>query len=257
MNIFRHFTSNVQKKAIFAPQPSEESSSPSPFHHPSTNHSTTHHQQKNQHPPKSEEKKEKEKNDREDVELVRKAQAGDQKAFAKLVSKHQGIIYAMILKMVKNDADAWDISQDVFVKVWKALPKFENRAKFSTWIFRITHNAVYDWNRKHHIKSDSELNDEVLHTSRIDPSSYTTPHQNDSPSRALERREQRHAIHSAINQLSPDHREVILLREVQGMDYKEIAEITHSSIGTVMSRIHYARKKLQTLLMPASNNQSS
>ena len=68
----------------------------------------------------------------------------------------------MIYNMVKNDADAWDLAQEAFIKAWKALPKFESRARFSTWLFRISHNVVYDWMRKRRIQGDGELNDEVF-----------------------------------------------------------------------------------------------
>jgi RNA polymerase sigma-70 factor (ECF subfamily) len=188
----------------------------------------------------------------EDAEWVKKAQSGDTRAFDRLVTKHRGKIYAMILNMVKNDADAWDLSQDAFIKAWKALPKFEARARFSTWLFRISHNVVYDWLRKRRIESAGELNDEVFDASRIEPGAATAPRQDNRPDEAMEQKELRGQIRDAIGRLSEEHREVILLREVQGMDYKEIAEITQNSMGTVMSRIHYARKKLQTYLRPES-----
>lgn len=188
----------------------------------------------------------------EDAEWVSLAQAGDMQAYDQLVSKHRGKIYAMILNMVKNDADAWDLSQVAFVKAWRALPKFESRAKFSTWLFRISHNVVYDWLRKRRIQGDGELNDEIFDAGRIDPGSSTSPYQHDRPDQAMERQELQQQLDHAINQLSPDHREAILLREVHGLDYKEIAVATDSSIGTIMSRLYYARKKLQTLLSPPS-----
>lgn len=198
----------------------------------------------------SEEKNEQLISASDDAELVRKAQQGDMRAFDQLVSKHRGKIYAMIRNMVKNDADAWDLSQEAFVKAWRALPKFEARARFSTWLFRISHNVVYDWLRKRRIEGEGELNDEVFDAGRIDPGALTSPHQHARPDEALERQELRQQINDAIAKLSPDHREVILLREVQGLDYKEIAEVTGSSMGTIMSRLHYARKKLQDYLSP-------
>lgn len=194
------------------------------------------------------EKLEKQQSADEDAELVRQAQTGDLQAFDQLVSKHRGKIYAMILNMVKNDADAWDLSQEAFIKAWRALPKFEARSRFSTWLFRISHNVVYDWLRKHRIQGDGELNDEVFDSGRIDPGALTTPHQQARPDIAMERDELRKQLNDAIAKLPPDHREVILLREVQGLDYKEIAEATGSSMGTIMSRLHYARKKLQSYL---------
>lgn len=185
----------------------------------------------------------------EDLAWVEKAQAGDMRAFDRLVSKHRGRIYAMILNMVKNDADAWDLSQEAFIKAWRALPKFEARARFSTWLFRISHNVVYDWLRKRRIDSEGELNDEIFDAGRIDPGAVTMPQQDKRPDEALEQTELRGQIKEAISRLSEEHREVILLREVQGLDYKEIAEIIGVSMGTVMSRIYYARRKLQIYLV--------
>ncbi|MBK1792343.1 RNA polymerase sigma factor [Persicirhabdus sediminis] len=187
-------------------------------------------------------------NEPSDNELVSKAQAGDTAAFDQLVTRHRGKVYAMVMNMIHNDADAWDLAQEIFLKAWRALPKFENRAKFSTWIFRITHNAVYDYKRKSRIHSDGELDDEHLSGERIDPGARTRPSQYDRPDQALEKSELGQRINHALEQLSTDHREVILLREVQGMEYKEIASAADCSLGTVMSRLFHARKKLQSLL---------
>lgn len=203
-------------------------------------------------PAESSQSKERENSANEDAEWVKKAQQGDTRAFDRLVTKHRGKIYAMILNMVKNDADAWDLSQEAFIKAWKALPKFEARARFSTWLFRISHNVVYDWLRKRRIESEGELDDEIFDAGRIDPGAVTTPQHDKRPDEALEQNELQQQIKEAIGKLSEEHREVILLREVQGLDYKEIAEITENSLGTVMSRLHYARKKLQTYLDPRS-----
>ena len=186
----------------------------------------------------------------DDADLVRRAQAGDYTAFDALVTKHRGKVYAMIMNMIKNDADAWDLAQDAFIKAWKALPKFENRSKFSTWLFRISHNVVYDWMRKKKIRSEGEFDDELLANNRIDMTGATAPKQSLRPDEELEGSELKREIEDALNKLSPEHKETIVLREVQGMDYKEIAEIMDCSLGTVMSRLFYARKKLQTLLKP-------
>jgi len=181
----------------------------------------------------------------EDAQWVEQAKTGNTRAFDQLVTKHRGGIYAMIYNMVKNDADAWDLSQEAFIKAWKALPKFESRARFSTWLFRISHNVVYDWMRKRRIQGDGELNDEVFDVGKIDSSAPTAPRQGQRPDQVLEQRELRQRIDHALGELSAQHREVIVLREVQGLDYKEIAEIIGSSLGTVMSRLYYARQKLQ------------
>ncbi|MFK7851455.1 MAG: RNA polymerase sigma factor [Akkermansiaceae bacterium] len=184
----------------------------------------------------------------EDMRLVALAQKGDMNAYDELVTKHRGRIYAMIRNMVKNDADAWDLSQDVFIKAWQALPRFESRARFSTWLFRIAHNAVYDWVRKRKIESAGELNDEIFNRDQIDLSAKTAPSRVESPDAALSNTELRKKISEALGKLSAEHREVVMLKDVQGLSYKEIAEVMESTTGTVMSRLFYARQKLQTLL---------
>ncbi len=183
-----------------------------------------------------------------DVELVSRSQEGDYRAFDALVTKHRGRVYAMIQNMVKNEADSWDLAQEVFVKVWKALPKFEARARFSTWMYRITHNVVYDWMRKRRMESVGELDDNLLDRDGIAAGATATPARSARPDEAMVQGELREEIESALDKLSPEHREAILLREVQGLEYKEIADVMECSTGTVMSRLFYARKKLQSLL---------
>jgi RNA polymerase sigma-70 factor (ECF subfamily) len=184
----------------------------------------------------------------EDFRCVALAQQGDMDAYNQLVLRHQGKIYAMIRNMVRNDADAWDLSQDVFIKAWKALPSFENRSRFSTWLFRISHNVVYDWARKRKMEGSGELNDEIFDRERIDLSARTAPALIESPDEALASSELRLKINAALGKISPEHREVVILKDVQGLSYKEIADVMECTLGTVMSRLFYARQKLQTLL---------
>jgi RNA polymerase sigma-70 factor (ECF subfamily) len=180
--------------------------------------------------------------------LIKACQGGDSRAFESLVTRHRGKVYAMIQNMIKNEADAWDLSQEVFLKVWKALPKFEARAKFSTWLYRITHNVVYDWLRKRKIDGAGELDDGVLNQSDIAAGARTSPAYQARPDEALQNSELGSKINRALATLNTEHRETIVLREVQGLDYKEIAKVMECSLGTVMSRLYYARKKLQSLL---------
>lgn len=184
----------------------------------------------------------------EDLRWVALAQQGDMNAYNQLVTRHQGRIYAMIRNMVRNEADAWDLSQDVFIKAWKALPNFESRSRFSTWLFRISHNVVYDWVRKRKIESSGEMNDEIFDRDRIDLSARTAPALIESPDEALCNAELRIKISAALEKISPEHREIVILKDVQGLSYKEIADVMECSLGTVMSRLFYARQKLQTLL---------
>lgn len=184
----------------------------------------------------------------DDVRLVICAQGGDMRSFDTLVTRHRGRIYAMIRNMIHHEADAWDLSQEVFIKAWQALSRFEAKARFSTWLYRIAHNVVCDWMRKRRIESIGELNDEVFERERIDPAAQAVPEGGEGPDELLAHAELRVKIEAALARLSPEHREVVLLKDVQGLAYKDIAEVMECSIGTVMSRLFYARQKLQTML---------
>ncbi len=184
----------------------------------------------------------------DDFRLVEQAQKGDMRSYDELVTRHRGRIYAMIRNMIHQEADAWDLSQEVFIKAWQALPRFESKARFSTWLYRIAHNTVYDFTRKRKIESSGELNDEIFEKDRIDPASITTPSGGESPDDTMAHGELRVKIQQALDKLSPEHREVVVLKDVQGLSYKEIAEVMESTLGTVMSRLFYARQKLQALL---------
>jgi len=184
----------------------------------------------------------------DDLLLVARAQKGDLGSYDVLVTRHRGRIFAMIRNMIHQEADAWDISQEVFIKAWQALPRFEAKARFSTWLYRIAHNAVYDWSRRRRIESVGELNDGIFERERIDPASSTTPAGGEAPDATMAQGELRAKIVAALNKISPEHREVVLLKDVQGLSYREIADVMSCEIGTVMSRLYYARQKLQTLL---------
>lgn len=181
-----------------------------------------------------------------DTELVTRSRNGSTEAFETLVTRYRGRIYAMTLNMTGNDADAWDLSQEVFIKAWRSLPRFEARSQFFTWLYRITHNVVIDWTRKRKIQGGTEFNDELGTVPAA--GSLTTPGYTPEPDRALANRELGARIRKALDELSPEHRAVILLKEVDGLSYQEIADSIECSIGTVMSRLFYARKRLQTLL---------
>jgi RNA polymerase sigma-70 factor (ECF subfamily) len=182
-----------------------------------------------------------------DAELVRRSQEGDMQAFDELVTRYRGKVYAMIVNIIHNHTEAWDLAQDTFLKAWKALPKFEARSNFYTWLYRITHNVTYDYLRKKKIQPGTEFDDNIK-PGQVISTAPTAPKNVSRPDDDLEKSELRLRIEGAIEQLSPDHRDVILLKEIQGCRYQEIADTLDVSIGTVMSRLFYARKKLQTLL---------
>ncbi|HUF62629.1 MAG TPA: sigma-70 family RNA polymerase sigma factor [Verrucomicrobiales bacterium] len=182
----------------------------------------------------------------DDASLVSRSREGDLTAFDALVTRYRRRIYSIIHQMVRNEADAWDLSQDAFIKAWNALSRFEERSSFYTWLYRIAHNVTYDWLRRNRIRPEAEFDDSLQTTA--DPAAATVPSAPQGPDESLAQSETGQRIREAIAQLSPAHRETILLKEVEGCQYKEIAERMDCSIGTVMSRLFYARKKLQSLL---------
>jgi RNA polymerase sigma-70 factor (ECF subfamily) len=159
----------------------------------------------------------------------------------------------MIYNMVHSEQDAWDLAQDAFVKAWKSIKRFRGRSSFYTWLYRIVMNVAIDWVRKKQVRSGAEF-DDATQLKEIDPASKTAPKAGALPYETMERGEIRERIDQAIAQLTPEHRAVILMKEIEEMQYHEIAEALGCSIGTVMSRLFYARKKLQNLLRDVYEN---
>ena len=187
-------------------------------------------------------------------DLVQKCQAGDPEAFDELVARYRNRIFGMIYNMVHNEQDAWDLTQDSFLKAWKSIGNFRGQSSFYTWIYRIVTNVTIDWLRKKHVKGSGAEFDDAIQLKEIDPASRTVPRAGALPHQRMERNEIRGRIDEAIAQLSPEHRAVILMKEIEDMQYHEIAEALGCSIGTVMSRLFYARKKLQNLLRDLYEN---
>jgi RNA polymerase sigma-70 factor (ECF subfamily) len=187
-------------------------------------------------------------------DLVKRCQAGETEAFDELVTRYRTRIFAMIYNMVHNEQDAWDLAQDSFVKAWKSIKRFRGRSSFYTWIYRIVMNVTIDWLRKKQVKGAGVEFDDAIQLREVNPASRTLPKADPLPYERMERTEVRARIDNAITQLSPEHRAVILMKETEGMQYHEIAEALGCSIGTVMSRLFYARKKLQNLLKDVYEN---
>lgn len=143
----------------------------------------------------------------------------------------------MLYGMVRNENDAWDLAQEGFLQAWRSIRKFEGRSSFYTWLHRLTVNLAIDSLRRKGRRVEIELDDAI-------PCSLPGPYAN------YRRTEIRQHINTALAQLSPEHRAVIILKEIEDLQYQEIAEILNLSMGTVMSRLFYARKKLQSILRP-------
>jgi RNA polymerase sigma-70 factor, ECF subfamily len=189
-----------------------------------------------------------------ELDLVRRCQAGDTEAFDELVTRYRTRVFGMIYNMVHSEQDAWDLAQDSFLKAWKSIKRFRGRSSFYTWIYRIVVNVTIDWLRKKQIKGAGTEFDDASQLRQVDPGSKTVPKTEALPYETMERDEIRVRIDKAIAQLSPEQRAVILMKEIEDMQYHEIAEALGCSIGTVMSRLFYARKKLQTLLRDVYEN---
>jgi len=159
----------------------------------------------------------------------------------------------MIYNMVRNEQDAWDLAQDGFLKAWKSISHFRGQSSFYTWLYRIMTNVTIDWLRKKQIEGGTEF-DDSLELRNIEPGASTAPRAEPLPDEKMAHREIRKRIDAALEKLSPEHRAVIVMKELDGLQYNEIAQAIGCSLGTVMSRLFYARKKLQTLLRDVYEN---
>jgi RNA polymerase sigma-70 factor, ECF subfamily len=182
----------------------------------------------------------------EDRDLILQAQKGDQAAFRKLVERHQRRAFAIAMGLVRDENDARELVQDAFLRVYKGLNSFQGTSSFFTWLYRIVTNLAIDLMRKPG-RRDAELHDgqaveedaDFPLVARIDGA---------DPLDVVRRREIAARIQTALDALPHYHRGVILMREVEGMSYEEMAEAMGVSKGTIMSRLFHARQKLQKAL---------
>ena len=188
----------------------------------------------------------------DDVALVRMAQKGDTGAFEELVARHRDRIYARAFSMMRNEEEALDLSQEAWVKGWQRLKQFQGESSFGTWMTRIVINLCLDQLRKHkrqRTESIEAMDEESGGVERHMPVLTV------NPTAGLERNELRQRIDKALGQLSYEHRTVLVLHEFEEMEYKEIAKAMDCSIGTIMSRLFYARRKMAALLADLRKNE--
>lgn len=182
----------------------------------------------------------------DDIALVERVRAGDREAFRPLVERHQQTLYRMAWSRVRDDDEARDIVQAAFVKAWTHLDGYRSEASFLNWLRRIVENLCTDHVRKK-VRRKTGSFDEAI-AARDEDGSILEVHHEDSPHKALVRKELRERIHAALDELSEDQRQILLLREIDGLSYKEIADHVGIPEGTVMSRLFYARKRVQAIL---------
>ena len=181
-----------------------------------------------------------------DVELVKAARDGDMRAYDQLVQRYQERIYATVYHMTSNHEDANDLAQETFIKAFSALKSFKGDSSFYTWVYRIAVNKTINFLKQRKNKTSLSLNDLDFNIEN-DPELVAFVSEN-TPRRAIALAELQGKLNAALQKLSDVHRMVVTLHDVQGLSHEEIAEIMDCNVGTVRSRLFYARQQLQAYL---------
>jgi len=181
-----------------------------------------------------------------DETLIEKAKKSDLEAFKIIVERYQTRVISVAYGIVHNEDDAKDISQDVFVKVYKSLDNFQGNSRFYTWLYRITVNMAIDYNRKIKRKQAMEYNDDI----NVKTELPLADSKQALPDKYIYDKEIYGKLQEAIENLSEEQKKTFILREMEDLSYQEIADIMKCSVGTVMSRLYYARDKIRLYLKP-------
>ena len=186
--------------------------------------------------------------ERSDGDLVRAVRHGDRDAFRVLVERYQRKVTAVALGMVRNREDALEIAQETFVKAFESLQHFKGDSSFYTWLYRIVVNLAIDFRRRERRRPTVPIEEPAGADGEPGYRLQLKEERLADPFEQAQAREIGERVAAAVDELTPDHKAVILLREVEGLSYEEISRVMQCSKGTVMSRLHYARKKLQKKL---------
>ena len=184
--------------------------------------------------------------DTDDAALVERVRGGDVAAFEPLVEKYRQRVYRLAYNVLRNQEDAWDAAQEAFIKAYQALPGFRGQSAFYTWLFRIVMNVAHDKARQRGAQG------RAFGTERVAEEEWerTMPDPGEEPDAAAARAEQRARITRGLAALPEHHRAIIMLSDLEGLSYREIADVLNIPMGTVMSRLHNARKRLRVALGP-------
>lgn len=184
--------------------------------------------------------------DPDDQALVERCRAGDLAAFEPLVAKYRQRVWRLAFNVLRDREDAWDVAQEAFVRAYQALPSFRGQAAFYTWLFRIAMNVAADRARQRAARGRAfgteRVEEEEWERTMADPA--------ETPEERAARAEERVRIQRALDALPGHHRTIIMLSDLEGLSYREIADVLGIPMGTVMSRLHNARKRLRGLLGP-------
>ncbi len=183
-----------------------------------------------------------------DEELVVRSRRGDRQAFQTLVEKYQRRIYAVAYGLLGNRESALDAVQETFIKAHRSLARFKGKSSFYTWLYRIAVNSSIDIGRREGHRDELEYRDELEQDEA--KGEYPVAPSSEDPAKELMEKELGEMIEDAMRQLPAEQRSAIVLREIEGLSYKEMANVMGCSEGTVMSRLHYGRKRLQEILKP-------
>ncbi len=180
----------------------------------------------------------------DDRRLITDCLKGRTAAYGELVRRYQDRLFNAVYRLLDNSEDAQDVVQEAFISAYQSLASFKGDAKFFTWLYRIAMNAAISHRRKHKfaVSLETGSKNELL-IDPLDQSAYS------QPGDLLEQLEEENRLKSALNRLSPEHRAVLILKDIDGQKYEEIAEIMQVPVGTVRSRLHRARLELRDLLL--------
>jgi RNA polymerase sigma-70 factor (ECF subfamily) len=184
-----------------------------------------------------------------DWEIVQRVQSGDVAAFDELVTRYRGRVYGMIYNMTSNREDASDLTQDAFIKAFQSINRFQGQSSFFTWLYRIAVNATLTHLRKNRLRTFFSL-EKVDENDRQSAEVIEALTDNSGVERDTFVKELQERLNEAMQKLSIKHRTVVTLFEIDGLGHQEIADIMDCSVGTVRSRLHYAKQQLQAELQP-------
>jgi len=179
--------------------------------------------------------------DGDEAELIERARTGDTGAFGILVERYQRRVVGVAMAVVHDQEDALELAQETFVRAFENVGKFESRSSFSTWLYRIAANIAIDFRRRERRHPTMRGDEAEIELQRL-------PSKLGDAFKETQRGEMAERIRRALDQLTPEHRAAILLREVEGLSYDEISDVLQCPRGTVMSRLHYARNHLRAIL---------
>ncbi len=186
----------------------------------------------------------------QELQLIRRVQAGETEAFEDLVRSHEKTVYNLALRMTGDPQDAEDMAQEAFLKAYRSLGEFRGESKFSVWLYRIVSNVCLDHLRRQSRRPTVSLTAE---DEEGEQTQWDVPDESLSPERLLEQKLTREAVQKGLNALPEEQRQILLLREIRGLSYEEIGRILDLEPGTVKSRIFRARKRLCAFLLEEGN----